>query len=204
MRSSSSTRSTARTRGRSEVVNEIFDLFIELGASDEQAEFPVLYTNAKAGTATRATSRSREPILEPLFEAIARHVPEAPAEDGRSRCSSAQSTTTSTSDASASAASSAAARGQRADREGRARRRGRDRPPLDETAPFAGLERIEIEEATAGDIVCVSGIEGINIGDTLADAADPEAIHAVAVDEPTVAMFFSVNTSPFAGREGKF
>ena len=69
---------------------------------------------------------------------------------------------------------------------------------------FAGLERIDVEEASAGDIVCVSGIEDLNIGDTIADANAPESIHAVSVDEPTVSMFFSVNNSPFAGREGKF
>ncbi len=69
---------------------------------------------------------------------------------------------------------------------------------------FAGLERIEVEEASAGDIVCVSGIDDLNIGDTIADAQAPERIAAIAVDEPTVSMFFSVNNSPFAGREGKF
>ena len=68
---------------------------------------------------------------------------------------------------------------------------------------FRGLERIEIEEASAGDIVCVSGIEGLNIGDTITDAAHPEGLTAVAVDEPTVSMFFMVNNSPFVGREGK-
>src|SRR5581483_7858158 len=69
---------------------------------------------------------------------------------------------------------------------------------------FAGLERIEVEEASAGDIVCISGIDDLNIGDTLADADHPEPIHAVAVDEPTVSMSFSVNASPFAGRDGRF
>jgi GTP-binding protein len=69
---------------------------------------------------------------------------------------------------------------------------------------FQGLERVEVEEASAGDIVCVSGIEGLNIGDTIADLTAPEGVHAVAVDEPTVSMFFSVNNSPFAGKEGKY
>jgi GTP-binding protein len=69
---------------------------------------------------------------------------------------------------------------------------------------FQGLERVEVEEASAGDIVCVSGIEGLNIGDTIADLSAPEGVHAVAVDEPTVSMFFSVNNSPFAGKEGKY
>ena len=69
---------------------------------------------------------------------------------------------------------------------------------------FAGFERHDVEEAFAGDIVCVSGIEGLGIGETLADASAPEPINAVAVDEPTVAMFISVNNSPFAGKDGKF
>ena len=70
--------------------------------------------------------------------------------------------------------------------------------------PVAGLERNEIEEAAAGDIVAVSGIEGLNIGDTITDAREPEGIYVVSVDEPTVSMSFMVNASPFAGREGKF
>jgi GTP-binding protein len=69
---------------------------------------------------------------------------------------------------------------------------------------FQGLERIEVEEAEAGDIVCISGIDNLNIGDTIADASHPEGIHAIAVDEPTVSMSFSVNNSPFCGNEGKF
>ena len=69
---------------------------------------------------------------------------------------------------------------------------------------FAGLERIDVEEASAGDIVCVGGIDDLNISDTIADAGTPESIHAVSVDEPTVSMFFSVNNSPFAGLEGKY
>ncbi len=69
---------------------------------------------------------------------------------------------------------------------------------------FHGLDRIDVEEASAGDIICVSGIDGLNIGDTIADAAHPEGIAATAVDEPTVSMYFMVNASPFAGREGKY
>jgi GTP-binding protein len=188
-----------------EVVNEIFDLFVELGASDKQAEFPVLYTNAKTGTATSDPAVAGAD-LEPLFEAIVRHVPEPPAQDGPFQM-----------------LISAIDHNQYVGRIGVGRVfRGSARvnAPIAKLAhgggapeigqrltkllAFAGLERIEIEEASAGDIVCVSGIEGINIGDTLADADMPEAIHAVAVDEPTVAMFFSVNTSPFAGKDGKY
>jgi GTP-binding protein len=187
-----------------EVVNETFDLFVELGASDEQAEFPVLYTNARAGTATRDLEQPGD-SLEPLFETIVTHVPEAPAEDGSFQL-----------------LISAIDHNKYVGRIGIGRIfRGTSRvnAPIAKVArdgdvamglrlttllTFAGLERIEVEEASAGDIVCVSGIDDLNIGDTIAAADNPEGIHAVAVDEPTVSMSFSVNASPFAGREGKY
>ncbi|MBV8118058.1 MAG: GTP-binding protein, partial [Candidatus Eremiobacteraeota bacterium] len=187
-----------------EVVNEVFDLFIELGANDEQADFPVIFTNAKAGIAQRALGESGD-SLEPLFATIVEHVPEAPAEDGGFQL-----------------LISAIDHNQYVGRIGVGRIfRGVSRPnaPIAKVArdghvvmglrlttllTFAGLERIAVEEASAGDIVCISGIDDLNIGDTIADADHPEAIHAVAVDEPTVSMSFSVNASPFAGREGKF
>lgn len=187
-----------------EVVNEVFDLFIELRASDAQADFSVVYTNAKLGIAKRALD-DPSADLEPLFETIVAHIPEAPAEDGPFQM-----------------LISAIDHNQYVGRIGIGRVfRGRSRvnAPIAKVArdgevetglrltkllTFAGLERIEVEEATAGDIVCVSGIEGLNIGDTIADAQAPEGIHALAVDEPTVSMSFSVNASPFVGREGKY
>jgi GTP-binding protein len=187
-----------------EVVNEAFDLFIELGANDEQADFPVIFTNAKAGIAKRSLDESSD-SLEPLFETIVSHVPEAPAEEGRFQL-----------------LISAIDHNQYVGRIGIGRIfRGTSRPnaPIAKVArdggiatglrlttllTFQGLERIEVDEASAGDIVCVSGIDDLNIGDTIADADQPEGIHAVAVDEPTVSMSFSVNNSPFAGREGKY
>ena len=187
-----------------EVVNETFDLFVELGASDEQAEFPVLYTNARAGIAKRDLDDVSD-SLEPLFETIVTHVPEAPAEDGSFQL-----------------LISAIDHNKYVGRIGIGRIfRGTSRvnAPIAKVArdgdvamglrlttllTFAGLERIEVDEASAGDIVCVSGIDDLNIGDTIAAADNPEGIHAVAVDEPTVSMSFSVNSSPFAGREGKY
>jgi len=187
-----------------EIVNEVFDLFIELGASDEQADFPVVYTNGKAGVAKRSLD-DESADLEPLFEIIAKHVPEAPAEEGPFQL-----------------LISAIDHNKYVGRIGIGRIfRGDSRVnmPIAKVArdggvaiglrltkllTFQGLERIEVEEASAGDIVCVSGIDDLNIGDTIADANAPEGIHAVAVDEPTVSMFFSVNNSPFAGKEGKF
>jgi GTP-binding protein len=187
-----------------EVVNETFDLFVELGANDEQADFPVLFTNAKAGIATRSLSESSN-SLEPLFETIVARVPEAPAEEGPFQL-----------------LISAIDHNRYVGRVGIGRIfRGsskRNEPiakisrdgdittglRLTSLLTFAGLERIDVEEASAGDIVGISGIDELNIGDTIADAAVAEPIRAVAVDEPTVSMFFSVNNSPFAGREGKF
>ncbi len=187
-----------------EVVDAVFDLFIELGASDQQAEFAVVYTNAKQGIA-KLNMADVSDSLEPLFQTMLHRIPEAPAEEGAFQM-----------------LISAIDHNKYVGRIGIGRvfrGHGRVNAPLAKISrdgtvqtglrltkllSFAGLERIEIEDAGAGDIVCVSGIEGINIGDTLADASCPEGITAVAVDEPTVAMSFSVNTSPFAGRDGKF
>ncbi len=187
-----------------EVVNEVFDLFIDLGANDEQADFPVVFTNGKLGIAKLSLEAESE-NLEPLFDMLARHIPEAPAEEGPLQL-----------------LISAIDHNKYVGRIGIGRIfRGTSRvnAPIVRVAhdgavtgglrltkmlTFAGLERVEVDEASAGDIVCVSGIENLNIGDTIADASAPEAIPAVAVDEPTVSMFFSVNNSPFAGKEGKF
>ncbi len=187
-----------------EVVDEVFDLFIELGASDEQADFAVVYANGKAGIAKYELA-DESSDLEPLFDTIVKRVPEAPAEDGGFQM-----------------LVSAIDHNRYVGRIGIGRIfRGSSRVNapivkvqrdgtvttglrLTKMLAFHGLERIEVEEASAGDIICVSGIEGLNIGDTIADAAFPEGIAATAVDEPTVSMYFMVNASPFAGREGKY
>jgi GTP-binding protein len=187
-----------------EVVNEVFDLFIELGASDAQADFSVIYTDAKRGIAKRSLDDASSD-LEPLFETIAARVPEPPAEAGSFQM-----------------LVSAIDHNRYVGRIGIGRVfRGsaRTSAPIAKVArdgtietglhltkllTFAGLERNEIDEAAAGDIVAVSGIEGLNIGDTITDAREPEGIYVVSVDEPTVSMSFMVNASPFAGREGKF
>jgi GTP-binding protein len=187
-----------------EVVNEVFDLFIELGASDEQAEFPVVFTNAKAGVAKRSLEDASD-NLEPLFKVICDHVPEAPAEDGPFQM------LVSAIDHNRYVGRIGIGRVFRGSAKTNAPivKVARDASVesglrLTKLLTFQGLERVEVDEASAGDIVCVSGIEGLNIGDTIADASAPEGVHAVAVDEPTVSMFFSVNNSPFAGKEGKF
>jgi GTP-binding protein len=187
-----------------EVVDEVFDLFIELGASDEQADFPVVYANGKAGIAKLALDDASE-NLDPLFDTIAKRVPEAPAEDGGFQM------LISAIDHNRYVGRIGIGRVFRGSSKvnapiAKVSRDGTVQPGLRLTKilSFHGLERIEIEEATAGDIICVSGIEGLNIGDTIADAAIPEGLDAIAVDEPTVSMYFMVNASPFAGREGKY
>jgi GTP-binding protein len=188
----------------SEVVNEVFDLFIELGANDEQADFPVVYTNGKLGIA-KIHLEDESTDLEPLFETIAKAVPEAPAEEGPFQM------LVSAIDHNKyvgrigigrvfRGSSKINAPIAKVSRDGTVEMGLR----LTKLLTFAGLERIEVEEASAGDIVCVSGIDGLNIGDTIADAQAPEGLHAIAVDEPTVSMFFMVNASPFAGKEGKY
>jgi GTP-binding protein len=164
----------------------------------------VVYANGKAGIAKyELTDASTN--LEPLFETIVKHVPEAPAEDGGFQMLVSAIDHNryvgrigigrifrGTSKVNAPIAKVA--------RDGSVQAGLR----LTKMLAFRGLERIEIEEASAGDIICVSGIEGLNIGDTIADAAEPEGIAATPVDEPTVSMYFMVNASPFAGREGKY
>ncbi len=187
-----------------EVMNEVFDLFIELGASDEQADFATVFSNGRAGIA-KYHLEDESDNLEPLFETIAKHIPEAPAEDGGFQM------LVSAIDHNKYVGRIGIGRVFRGSAKlnapiAKVARDGTVETGLRLTKllTFAGLERIETEEATAGDIVCVSGIEGLNIGDTIADAATPEGLNAVAVDEPTVSMFFMVNASPMAGKEGKF
>jgi GTP-binding protein len=187
-----------------EVVDEVFDLFVDLGASDEQADFPVLYTNAKAGTATRDIDVPGTD-LNPLFDTIAAHIPEPMAEEGPFQM------LISAIDHNPYVGRIGIGRIFRGTAKvnapiARVERDGKVHPGyrLTQLLTFAGLERHEVDEAKAGDIICVSGIEGLGIGETLADASAPEAISAVAVDEPTVSMNISVNNSPFAGKDGKF
>jgi len=184
------------------VLDEIYGLFIDLGASEEQLEFPVLYTNARAGTATRELGRE-SPDLRPLFEAIAGflpgppHEPDAPArfqannlgyDDYVGRLAIGRVV-----------AGALVAGGEYA----LCRNDGSLAPcKLTHVYAWEGLKRIEVERALAGDIVAVAGIEDIHIGETIADRERPAPLPPIRVDEPTIAMVFGVNTSPWAGRAG--
>ncbi len=185
------------------VLNETFDLFIELGASDEQADFPVVYAQATAGRA--GLTQDVGPDLQPLFDVILEKIP-APKVDPEGPLQ-VLVTMLGYDDYRGVTAigrifSGTIKAGQRLIR------MTRDGRSLPESAKylytFQGLNKIEIDQAVAGDIVSFAGLEGIGIGETLADPNNPIALPTIKVEEPTVRMTFGVNTSPFAGLEGKW
>jgi GTP-binding protein len=185
------------------VLNETFDLFIELGATEEQADFPVIYAQATAGRA--GLSPEVGPDLGPLFDAILRHVP-APKVDSDAPLQLLVTMLGYDDYRGVTAIGRIfAGRIKAGQRLARLTTDGRNLP---ESAKylytFRGLNKIEIEEASAGDIVSLAGLEGIAIGETLADPNNPIALPTIKVEEPTVRMTFGVNTSPFAGKEGKW
>jgi GTP-binding protein len=186
------------------VVDQTFELFDKLGASDEQLDFPVIYASALQGWAG-TDHLERRPDMSALFEAILKHVP-PPAADSALPLQLQISTL----DYNSYVGRIGIGRIRRGSiRPGQPvvlRYGEEDRGPgkIGQVLTFTGLERRPVEEASAGDIVAITGIEGVNIGLTVCDPQSPEGLPPIRVDEPTLAMNFQVNTSPFAGREGKF
>ncbi len=187
-----------------EVLNEIYDLFIDLDATEEQLDFPVLYTSAKTGTSSRTLEQPGRD-LRPLFEAIVDHVPPP-----RGNPEGPLQILVANLDSNDYLGRIAVGRVfQGRVRIGDAVAVCKLDGSVQETKitklfAFEGLKRIDVEEAAAGDIVCLAGIEDITIGETIADIEHRKAMPAIAVDEPTVSMIFGVNTSPMSGREGQF
>ena len=187
-----------------EVLNEIYDLFIDLDADEHQLDFPVLYAVAKNGTASTDPATPGTD-LHPLFEAIVNTIPEATGDAeatlqilvanldysdyfGRiAICRVFQGTL------------------RVGDEVNISRRDGSlYKIKITKLFTFSGLKRTEIEETTMGDIVAVAGVEGITIGETITSLENPEPLPLIVIDEPTIAIQFNVNTSPFAGREGQY
>ncbi len=185
------------------VLNQTFDLFIELGADDHQANFPVVYSNAI--TAQAGLTPELGPNLQPLFQAILRYIP-APKVDVDAPLQ-ALVTTLGYDDYRGVTAVGRIFAGKIQAGQALARLT-LDGRILPERARYLyvhqGLERIEIESAEAGEIIALAGLEGIAIGETLADPTNPVALPTIQVEEPTVRMTFSVNTSPFSGRDGRW
>jgi GTP-binding protein TypA/BipA len=187
-----------------EVVNEVFDLMIELGASDEQLDFPILYAIGRAGIVRTQLEDTTEDC-RPLFDAILKRIPPPPGY----------------ADAPLQLLVSAIDYNDYVGRLGIGRiQRGKIRQAEDvvlilrdgthkkgrvtKLTAFEGLRREEVEEASAGEIVAVAGFTDVEIGETFSSAAEPERLEPIAIDEPTVSMFWLVNDSPFAGTEGKY
>jgi GTP-binding protein len=187
----------------SRVLNQTFDLFIELGATDEQADFPIIYANAI--TAQAGLTPKLGPNLQPLFQAILRHIP-APQVDLDAPLQLLV-TTLGYDDYRGVTAVGRIFAGKIRLGQSLARMTV-DGQILPERARYLyvhqGLKRVEVEEAAAGEIVALAGLEGIAIGETLADPDNPIALPTIKVEEPTVRMTFGVNTSPFSGREGRW
>jgi len=187
-----------------EVLNEIYDLFIDLDAGEDQLDFPVLYTNAKVGTATTDPDTPGQ-NLQPLFDAIVKTIPH-PAGDpagalqilvanldysdylGRLAIARVFNGTMRTGEEVAIAKLDGSL----------------EKVKITKLFSFSGLKRVDITETELGDIVAVAGVTGITIGETITDLENPEPLPKIIIDEPTIAMQFTVNTSPFAGREGQY
>ena len=187
-----------------EVLSEVYDLFIDLDASDEQIEFPVLYTNAKAGTASTDAAIPGE-TLRPLFEAILERMP-APEGDPAASLQLLVANLDS-SDYLGRIAIGRIFNGsvKVGDNVVVSKLDGEvQRTRVTKLFAFDGLRRVEIEDAAAGDIVCLAGLSDITIGETITDPDDQSPIPPIHVDEPTVSMIFGINTSPLAGRDGQY
>ena len=186
-----------------EVLDEIYDLFIDLDATEEQLDFPVVYTNARAGLATREWKQPSE-NLKPLFDLIVQTLP-GPLVD-TTAATHFQANNLDYNDYVGRLAVGRVKNGKltvgnytlcRVDGTQQAVK-------VTQIYGWAGLKRVELATAEAGDIVAVAGIEDIGIGDTITDRDNPKPLPALRIDEPTIAMVFSANNSPWAGREGEF
>lgn len=186
------------------VVNATFDLFVDLGATDEQAEFPVIYTRALE---QRAGFEPDElaPSLEPLFDTIVSHLP-PPQVDPTGPTQLLVATIEYSSYVGKIAVGRLQSGSIRAGQQiVRINPQGEmETAKATQVYVFRNLQRVSVDEVNAGNIVAVAGIENVGIGDTLADPADPRPLPPITVEEPTVRMTFAVNDSPFAGREGQY
>ena len=188
-----------------EVLNEVYDLFIDLDAGESQIDFPIVYTNAKAGIAKRELDEESSD-LKPLFDLILSYIP-APDMGGENDPLQMLVANIDYDDYKGRLAIGRIFAGEIAEgtqvavcgKEGAV-----TNMKVSSLYGFEGLGRVKIESAKAGDIICLAGADWINIGDTITDPERPKPMARIVVDEPTISMVFSVNTSPFAGKEGKF
>ncbi|MBI5077160.1 translational GTPase TypA [Candidatus Falkowbacteria bacterium] len=186
-------------------LNKTFDLFVELGASDEATDFPVVYAAAKNGLAGLAPDLSKMKDVSPIFETILKYVP-APSGDAGAPLQMLVTSVTHD-DFKGRVATGRLYNGRlRAKQEvmhiNRAGQMKKSR--LTAIMTFQGLDKVETDEVETGDIVAIAGLPDINIGETIADVESPMALPLLNIEEPTVKMTFIVNDSPFAGQEGQY
>ena len=189
-----------------DVIDEVLDLFIELGASEDSLDSPFVFASAKAGTASIDLDVPGENML-PLFQTIIENTP-AP-EGDREAPLQVLISTIDYNDYVGRIGIGKVERGriksgQEALMLNQLDDTKHDKVKINKVFEFEGLNRVEVEEATVGSIIAITGLEDINIGDTICDVDNPESLSFVKISEPTIAMTFSVNNSPFAGREGKY
>jgi GTP-binding protein len=186
-------------------LNKTFDLFVDLGADNSYADFPIIYASAKQGKAGLEPDISKMENITPLFESIVKNIPEP--KDDPTKPLQMLITTISGDDFKGRIATGRIMNGKikagqevmHINREGQMKKYR-----LVNLMAFEGLARCEIKEASAGDIVAISGVPDITIGETIADPINPQALPLLSIDEPTVKMTFSVNDSPSAGKEGTY
>ena len=185
-------------------VDKVLDLFIELGADDDQCDFPYLFGSGLGGFA-KPDMKTESENMRPLFDAILRHVP--PPVGDVTKPLQLQITTLDYSDflgriIIGRVHNGVIRKGQNASliKDDGSLKKGR----ISKLLGFEGLQRVDIDEASAGDLVAVAGFDDVNIGETIACPDEPKALPLIKVDEPTLQMTFVVNDSPFAGKEGKF
>lgn len=186
-----------------EVIDEVLDLFIELNANDDQLEFPVVLTSARNGIA-KLSMEDESDNLEPLFRVILENIP-APDVDTEAPLQMLVNTLD-YDDYVGRIVVGRVVRGTIHNGENimLMDNSSNRKAKIGRLYTYQGLKRVEVDEVSAGDIVALIGLADANIGDTIADAENPEKLEGISIDEPTLSMVFSVNTSPFAGREGEF
>lgn len=186
-----------------EVLDEIYDLFIDLNAHEDQLDFPVIYASGRNGWAVKDLKQERKD-LTPLLDTIIEKIPAPKIEYGTTQM---QVTTLDYNDFVGRIGIGRVFRGNLRKRSPLSiiKRDGKVHPvTIKQLFVFEGLERTEIEEVDSGDICAVVGVDDIDIGDTISDSDNPEPLPIIAIDEPTISMNFTVNTSPFYGKEGKY
>ena len=187
-----------------EVLNEVYDLYIDLDATEDQLEFPVVYTNAKLGTA-RTEVAGEERDLKPLFEALIKHVPPPGGSPDAVLQLLVANLDYSDYLGRMGIGRLFSGRVRKGDMVAVAKRDGRlETTKVTSLYVFEGLKRVDVDEAGCGEIVALAGFEGIAIGETITSTETPAPLPTLHIDEPTLSMVFSVNTSPFAGREGRW